>query len=114
MAELAFGYKSLADLVGGMDSQLSPMRFRGDVVNSTVDFNSTSYTRSGWYILRGDSAHSPVTSGLVLLEVFNSQNTGIGGESMSIVQKVTTLSTGLPEFYMRTSWGGWNDWKKIG
>ena len=97
-----------------MAGLINPMRLIGDNTNPGLDLNSNEYVQTGWYILSGDSANSPVTSGLILLEVFNSINTGSGGSSISVVQKVTTLSTGLPNHYIRTRWGAWNDWKQIG
>lgn len=109
-----FGYNSLAELSAGVANQVNPMMFKGDKIDLDTDLNSNEFLQTGWYILDGSSENSPVSNGLILLEVFNSMNESSGGKSISVVQKVTTLSTGIPNHYMRTKWGSWNDWKKMG
>lgn len=89
---------------------VNPLRSK-EFSNST-DLNDNSFSSTGFWTVNGSASHSPVSSGLLLLVTLNGREDRTG--TLTIVQLAITLSTGLPSLYIRSSWGGWNDWKLIG
>ena len=89
---------------------VNPLRSKG--FSKSTDLNDNIYSNTGFWTVNGNASHSPVSSGLLLLVTLNGREDSTS--TLTIVQLAITLSTGLPSLYIRSSWGGWNDWKLIG
>ena len=89
---------------------VNSLRSKG--LSKSTDLNDNIYSNTGFWTVNGNASHSPVSSGLLLLVTLNGREDSTS--TLTIVQLAITLSTGLPSLYIRSSWGGWNDWKLIG
>lgn len=97
----------LASVVAGLVNLLRSKGF-----SNSTDLNDNIFSSTGFWTVTGNASHSPVSSGLLLLVTLNGREDSTS--TLTIVQLAITLSTGIPSLYIRTSWGGWNDWKLIG